>query len=74
MSSVIRTIDREMVHNYRINLILPIPILLNEQASKFDADEALVERGLDYLYHLRRSILSTDYLEYRGCIIAALEE
>ena len=49
-----------MVYNYRVNIMLPISLLLNDQAGSYDIDNALAEEGLDYPCHLRRSVLSID--------------
>ena len=59
-SKEIRTIDREIVYDYRVNIMLPILLPSNKQASKFNIDDALVEEELDYLCHSSRSVLSID--------------
>ena len=54
------TKDREIVYDCRINIILPVPLLLNKQNGAFDIDDTLVDEGLDYLHYSRRSIPSKD--------------
>lgn len=71
--SEIRSIDREMVYNCKTNALLPILLLLNNQISLCNIDNTLVEGGLDYSYHSRRSVPSIDQPEHGGYIIIALE-
>ena len=59
-SSKIRSIDRKIVCNYRINIMIPLPLQRNEQNNYFNIDKALEEKGLDYLYHLKRLVPSKD--------------
>ena len=53
-------INREMVCDCGINLMLLILLPLTEQTSEFDIEDALVERELDYLCYSSRSIPSID--------------
>ena len=53
-------------------MMLPIPLLLNDQTGSCDIDNTLVEGELDYLCHQRRLVVSIYQLEHRGYVIAAL--
>ena len=70
--NAINSTGREIVYNYKINMLLSVLLLQNEQNGVFNAEDTLVEGGLDYLYQLRRLVLSKDQPGHRECVITAL--